>query len=473
VAQEGFSNISAVLGIGFPALVSIVIGYLAGRLHSRDRSDVAVGRPVASEMGLRSVPGTRRASLASKAPFGALQGSLEMREIVLTFDGDIYDEVLMKEHADVAAVRFASTHWPPPLGISRRQVYRFQTEPTDAELAAATASARDVARDLWIVSHAGTAPDGEVLLPIGEPAVVQYAAPPGLAVESPRSAQSDGRRGQLRALRGNVHEDPRPYEGFVWALDEEISGADWKKGKFVSLPPGSFADQQRAIGPASMATGHEGLVCYRSVDPAATPRAVERDARMLPIKFDAHGDRYRVFQETVSMMTADELPGGFGLEGPRTLLPLLKSSVQQGGSPELSHMEWKRNYAVPSGDRAVYEDEALCLALQFMTTIDQINVPNLKGCELMGRRIQLIREAYRISPSAPDFSASDHFMGWGRRRGGGAAQQSLTSYVADQLRTEASIAKESRKAREEKNLRAHRPNPNGKGKGKGEGAEEK
>mmetsp|Transcript_116243 Transcript_116243/g.369909 ORF Transcript_116243/g.369909 Transcript_116243/m.369909 type:complete len:90 (-) Transcript_116243:466-735(-) len=89
----------------------------------------------------------------------------------------------------------------------------------------------------------------------------------------------------------------------------------------------------------------------------------------------------------------------------------------------------------------------------------------------MGRRIQLIREAYRISPSAPDFSASDHFMGWGRRRGGEAAQQSFTSYVADQLRTEASIAKESRKAREEKNLRAHRPNP--KGKGKGEGAEEK
>ena len=79
-------------------------------------------------------------------------------------------------------------------------------------------------------------------------------------------------------------------------------------------------------------------------------------------------------------------------------------------------MEWKRNSAVPSGDRAVYEDEALCLALQFLSTIDQINVPNLKGCELMGRRIQLIREAYRISPSAPDFSASDHFMGWGRHR---------------------------------------------------------
>jgi len=394
-----------------------------------------------------------------------------MREIILTPDGDIYDEVFMKDHMDVAAVRFATSSWPPPLG--RRQVYRFQNEPSDAELVAATAAAQDVARELWIVAHAGAVPDVEVLLPIGLPEVVHHAVPPVAAVESPRSVGSDGRHGQLRAVRGDIREDPRPYDGFVWALDEDLIGGDWKKGRLVSLPPGSFGDQQRAIGPAPMAAGHVGLVCYRSVDPAATPRAVERDARVMPVKFDAQGERYRVFQEAVSMTFADELPGGFGLEGPRTLLPLLKSFVQQGGSPELSHMEWKRNSAVPSGDRAVYEDEALCLALQFLTTIDQINVPNLKGCELMGRRIQLIREAYRISPSAPDFSASDHFMGWGRRRGGGAAQQSLTSYVADQLRTEASIAKESRKAREEKNLRAHRPIPKGKGKGKGEGAEEK
>mmetsp|Transcript_116249 Transcript_116249/g.369925 ORF Transcript_116249/g.369925 Transcript_116249/m.369925 type:complete len:436 (-) Transcript_116249:89-1396(-) len=403
----------------------------------------------------------------------ALQGSLEMREIILTPDGDIYDEVLMKEHADIAAVRFATASWPPPLGISRPQVYRFQAEPSDQELAAALDSAQAVARVLWSGEHGGAIPVGEALVPIEGLVVVEMVAPPPLVVESPRSVLSDGRRGQLRALRGDVHEDPRPYDGFVWALDEDLAGPDWKKGKVVTLPPGSFGDQQRAIGPASMAAGHAGLTVYRSVDPAATPRAVERDARILPVKFDAQGERYRVFQEAVSMMSADELPGGFGLEGPRTLLPLLKSFVQQGGSPELSHMEWKRNSAVPSGDRAVYEDEALCLALQFLSTIDQINVPNLKGCELMGRRIQLIREACRISPSAPDFSASDHFMGWGRRRGGGAAQQSLTSYVADQLRTEASIAKESRKAREEKNLRAHRPNSKGKGKGKGEGAEEK
>jgi len=248
-----------------------------------------------------------------------------MREIIRTPDGDIYDEVFMKEHVDVAAVRFASISWPPPLGISRRQVYRFQTEPSESELVAATAAAKDVARDLWMVAHAGAAPDIGVLLPIGAPAGLKHVAPPIAVVDSPRSVASDGRRGQLRAVRGDIHEDLRPYEGFDWALDEELPGGDWKRGKLISFPPGSFGDQQRAIGPAPMAANHTGLVCYRSVDPGATPRAVERDARVLPVKFDAQGERYRVFQDAVSMMSADELPGGFGLEGPRTLLPLLKS----------------------------------------------------------------------------------------------------------------------------------------------------
>ena len=159
-----------------------------------------------------------------------------MREIILTPDGDIYDEVLMKDHADIAAVRFAFSSWPLPLGISRLQVYRFQTEPSDAELAAALESAKDVARVFWANEHGGAAPDGEVLLPIDAPGVVDHVAPAPAAVESPRSVQSDGRRGQLRAVRGDVHEDPRPYDGFAWALDEDLAGSDWKKGKLVSLP---------------------------------------------------------------------------------------------------------------------------------------------------------------------------------------------------------------------------------------------
>mmetsp|Transcript_150499 Transcript_150499/g.481750 ORF Transcript_150499/g.481750 Transcript_150499/m.481750 type:complete len:88 (+) Transcript_150499:1-264(+) len=84
----------------------------------------------------------------------------------------------------------------------------------------------------------------------------------------------------------------------------------------------------------------------------------------------------------------------------------------------MSNLEWRRTSRIPDGDRAVYEDEVICRALQFLATVDQVNLPNLVGAELLCRRHQLIREAYRLSPSAPDYSASDWFMGWGNRRSG-------------------------------------------------------
>ena len=87
--------------------------------------------------------------------------------------------------------------------------------------------------------------------------------------------------------------------------------------------------------------------------------------------------------------------------------------------------------------------------LEAFVMVDQLNIPNLKGCELLVRRWQLIREAHRISPTSPDYSAADVFMGWAYRRGDGV-EPSLAKYVADEL-----------KAKEEMDQRkkSGRPNP--------------
>ena len=74
VAQEGVAPSYAIVGLLVASFISLVIGYLAGRLHVREAPDVTVGRPVTSEMGFRAVSGTRRPSLASKAPFGGFTG---------------------------------------------------------------------------------------------------------------------------------------------------------------------------------------------------------------------------------------------------------------------------------------------------------------------------------------------------------------------------------------------------------------
>ena len=63
--------------------------------------------------------------------------------------------------------------------------------------------------------------------------------------------------------------------------------------------------------------------------------------------------------------------------------------------------------------------------------------------------MQVIREAHRISPANPDYSASDHMMGWRYKKGGQIIDSALAAHVATELRNEAAILKEARKAREE------------------------
>ena len=108
----------------------------------------------------------------------------------------------------------------------------------------------------------------------------------------------------------------------------------------------------------------------------------------------------------------------------------------------------------------MYEHEILCMIMEAMVCTDQLNAPALQCAEICARRLQLIKEAHRINPGAPDYTAGDIFMGSGLHRNGAAIDPGLSKFVADELRAEAAIAKEARKAREEKGLQR------GKGGGK-------
>lgn len=129
-----------------------------------------------------------------------------------------------------------------------------------------------------------------------------------------------------------------------------------------------------------------------------------------------------------------------------------------------------RSSEIPRGDRSTYKHECLSRVLEALICVDQLNVPSLQGAELVVRRMQVIREAHRISPSSPDYSAADHFMGWKYRKSGQGVDSELAQHVANELKTEAAIAKEARKAREEQDLRRRRNPPK---KGGGEGGHEK
>ena len=118
---------------------------------------------------------------------------------------------------------------------------------------------------------------------------------------------------------------------------------------------------------------------------------------------------------------------------------------------------------ISKNDRSIYEMEVIAKVVEAFVMTDQLNLPNLKGGELLLRRWQLIKEAHRISPMSPDYSSSKFFMGWDRESG---VQSGLSKHVSEKLKDEAAIAKEARKAREEM---ASRGRGRGRGREKGRG----
>ena len=93
--------------------------------------------------------------------------------------------------------------------------------------------------------------------------------------------------------------------------------------------------------------------------------------------------------------------------------------------------------------------------------------------ELLLRRLQLIEEAHALSPSAPSYEGSEHWMGTGRRRGAVLVDPRLSKHVATRVKDETEVAKERRKAREERRLTKPSKPDRPKGDGKGKGGEEK
>lgn len=184
----------------------------------------------------------------------------------------------------------------------------------------------------------------------------------------------------------------------------------------TALPPGHFQLGDVALVPGLPGVSDGSLV--RRVPTNEVANYKLSDLRVLPIQFDPQGNRRREFSQAVSNLV-DGVPqgGGLQLEGPATCLNIAMSLRDQNLTPTTFHEYWLRSAEIPKGDRSVYEHECLSRILESMITVDQLNICALRGAELICRRMQVIREAHRVSPSAPDYSSADHFMGWKWRRG--------------------------------------------------------
>ena len=160
------------------------------------------------------------------------------------------------------------------------------------------------------------------------------------------------------------------------------------------------------------------------------------------------------------MMFEAEL-AGLDLDGPRTALWWMQACARAGGTALTRRRRWASESGIPKGDRSIHEHQVLSRALDYASKCDSLNVANLASMEIVLRRLQLIESAHLEDPTAPNYEGGDLFLEHGDRPGGALDAPILRTHVATKLRDEAAVAKERRKAREER--------PLGRGGGQGRG----
>ena len=353
--------------------------------------------------------------------------------VIATPDLDVYEEELFAGNPDFVNFMYlgAGLGAPLPAGINAAHVHGFGP--------------------LTAIEYQQFMTQGRVV-GLGLQAVLGVAPPPSppIAGGGPVGA----------ALAVPVPPPPLPIIALPWlALDTE---SGYSRGDVVvvagaPLPLGTLQLGDKILVPIA---GGSPVACKQCgiVDQA---RLSNDDLRTFPVFFNSQGLRRRTFANAALLQSREVLPGGdLQLLGPPTAMELIGELHSRGFTFSTDSEHWIRTEDIPKSDRSLFELEVLDKVLEALATVDQPNLPNLKGAELLLRRRQVIREAHRLSASSPDYSMADIMMGWERKSG---VAMTLRRYVADEMKDQAAILKESRKAREE--LSAKRGDPTGRGRG--------
>ena len=144
-------------------------------------------------------------------------------------------------------------------------------------------------------------------------------------------------------------------------------------------------------------SGH--VVNVKSVSPAAAEAMLRGDVRTHPVHFDVQGERLRDYNEAVTLLRQDNLPGSAAsdLDGPRTFLTVAKNNRTRGLTFRSDYEKWLVSANIHDGDRSKWEAEVIVETLDALLMVDQLNGSNLLSAEILVRRWQLIKEVVCVN----------------------------------------------------------------------------
>jgi hypothetical protein len=192
-------------------------------------------------------------------------------------------------------------------------------------------------------------------------------------------------------------------------------------------------------------------------DPIKKLEAERLDPRCFPVKHDVHGVKFRDFRETVDCClstTYNDSP----LSGPCTAPWLVRHMLNHGGSPMAFHQKFMSETRLDYTAHGLSDHLVGCKFLDLLMTYDQIDPGRSVAAELICRRLQMCHDRWRHK--MPNFNAGSAggdedahlLLGTYETRSNVGISPELTAWLGNELGKEANVAKERRKAREERAL---------------------
>lgn len=338
--------------------------------------------------------------------------------IILTPDGDIYCEEVSDGNADWVGWRVWPVGSPAPYGVEGNLIYGFNPAPDQAAM--------------------------RQLLEEGEHHAAQERLRLGLANHGPHINQ---------AAPGVVaNPGPAPLVGgHAGGGVANLAGGDQGGvGGNPAVPGGAqvAGDLHGHAGLSQVLAGGAG-----DVGLGVGGAGGDDDARTLPISRDSEGLRFKEFRVACQESKPTDFKD-WPVSGPRTTKYVLSQMLEHGGSAIGHHQAWRVACKFAPTDAPAQEHEAWSKVLQTMMTYDQLDVSNLASGELVVRALQRIEEKHKFKlASVDDAGEGALFMGaTSGTRAGSIISPKLTEWIGSEMQKDALVAKERRKAREERAL---------------------
>ena len=333
--------------------------------------------------------------------------------VILTPDGDLYSEDLGSGSQDISAWRLGEPFGSFPFGVDPNRTHCFNPAPDPG------AMPRLLQEGDVYAAHERLQ-RGLPLQPVAAAPAVVPAADAVVAAGPPNLA-GGGAGG-----------------GAVGAAPAAIGGGG---NVAPALAGGVLGNANPGAGASGLGLGLGGM----DID--------QEDARTLGITRDASGNRFKEFR--LASLECKEISfNDWPVAGPRTVLYVLSKIVEHGGSPIAHSQAWRTACKLQPSDKPAQDHEMLCRILQTMVVYDQLDVANIAAAELVVRGIQRIEEQHKMKlVAAEDAGEASLFLGSsGGSRVGTVISPKLSEWIGAEMQKEASIAKERRKAREERAL---------------------